>query len=188
MNNILFFTKFLQKQKDNKTEKKDKVKNALKEGFTNPQLYQQTKLNFTNPTEENPAMNVLLPEINDNPNRKPAAPSFNSAVVKEMDTLTQDMVLNTLSKKPDNNVNSCNADSNPVDNSVDIEEIDDRLFKDLGDNLNFDQSMRSFYPMPNTQIPNDQKAFADFCYGDMISCKEGNALACERNNARYINY
>ena len=55
------------------------------------------------------------------------------------------------------------------------------LFKDLGDSMNFDQSMRSWYPMPNTQIPNDQKSFADFCYGDMPSCKEGSTLACSKN-------
>jgi hypothetical protein len=38
--------------------------------------------------------------------------------------------------------------------------------------------MRNFYSTPNTTIPNDQKAFAEFCYGDMISCKEGNPIAC----------
>ena len=68
--------------------------------------------------------------------------------------------------------------------------LDSRLFKDLGDNMIFDQSMRAFYATPNTQIPNDQKAFAEFCYGDMISCKEGNAFACARNGsaARWTNY
>ena len=44
-----------------------------------------------------------------------------------------------------------------------------------------------FYTTPNTTIPNDQNAFANYCYGDMISCKEGNPTACERNNARWIN-
>ena len=34
---------------------------------------------------------------------------------------------------------------------------DKRLYKNLGDNLSFENSMRNFYAMPNTQIPNNQK-------------------------------
>ena len=56
--------------------------------------------------------------------------------------------------------------------------IDQRLFKDLGDSFNFDQSMRSWYATPNTQVPNDQKAFAEYLYGDMPSCKEGDKFSC----------
>jgi len=60
-----------------------------------------------------------------------------------------------------------------------------KLYKNLGDNLNFENSMRNFYTMPNTQIPNNQKDFALFCYGDMPSCKEGDSLQCEKNNALF---
>lgn len=62
---------------------------------------------------------------------------------------------------------------------------DERLFKNLGDNLSFENSMRSFYAMPNTQIPNNQKEFAEFCYGNMPSCKEGDSLQCSKNNALF---
>ena len=55
---------------------------------------------------------------------------------------------------------------------------DKRLFKNLGDNISFENSMRNFYAMPNTQIPNNQKDFALFCYGNMPSCKDGDALQC----------
>jgi len=46
------------------------------------------KKTFTAPTEKNPAMNVLLTEINDDPNRKAAAPAFNPMVKKEMNDLS----------------------------------------------------------------------------------------------------
>ena len=59
--------------------------------------------------------------------------------------------------------------------------IKDKLFQDLGDKFTFDRSMRQWYSTPNTQIPNDQGSFADWCYGDMKSCKEGHELACTRN-------
>ena len=62
---------------------------------------------------------------------------------------------------------------------------DKRLYKNLGDNLSFENSMRNFYAMPNTQIPNNQKDFALFCYGNMPSCKDGDALQCSKNNALF---
>ena len=60
---------------------------------------------------------------------------------------------------------------------------DKRLFKNLGDNISFENSMRNFYAMPNTQIPNNQRDFALFCYGNMPSCKDGDGLQCSKNNA-----
>uniref|UniRef100_A0A6C0C6M9 Minor capsid protein P9 transmembrane helices domain-containing protein n=1 Tax=viral metagenome TaxID=1070528 RepID=A0A6C0C6M9_9ZZZZ len=76
-----------------KTQKKKRVKNninkqLLKEGFTNAANYEKHKSNFTEPTKQNPLMNVLLPEINDNPDRKPAAPSFNRNVERKINEKT----------------------------------------------------------------------------------------------------
>jgi hypothetical protein len=51
----------------------------------------------------------------------------------------------------------------------------------------FEQSLMPFNSNPNTTIPNDQQAFAEFCYGSMISCKEGNQFACARNLSRHTN-
>ncbi len=64
--------------------------------------------------------------------------------------------------------------------------IDPRLFQDLGDTIGFETSMRNFYTTANTQVPNDQKAFAEYCYGGMKSCKE-DYLQCDKNNYRYTN-
>ena len=49
------------------------------------------------------------------------------------------------------------------------------------DNYVFNNSMWNWYATPNTKIPNDQAGFAEYCYGDMISCKENNALACTQD-------
>ena len=141
------------------------LKGGKKEAFTNPKLYKLMKHSFTNPTEKNPAMNVLLPEIQYDPKRKSAAPAFNPVVEEEINKETKKM----------------------IEKSFGDPNIGEKLFKDLGDNFQFDQSMRSWYATPNTQIPNDQKAFAEFCFGDMISCKEGNEFACTRDNPRWTN-
>ena len=131
-------------------KKKKLNKKMLKEGFTSPELYEKVKSSFMKPTQKNPLMNVLLPEIQDNPQRKPAAPAVNPTVEK--------------------NINKKVADP--------------RLFLDLGDNIAFDQSMRNFYATANTTIPNDQKAFAEYCYGSMPSCRGGDYLQCSKNNYR----
>ena len=135
-----------------KTQRKKKKlnKKMLKEGFTSPELYEKVKSSFMKPTQKNPLMNVLLPEIQYNPQRKPAAPAFNPTVEKH------------INKKV----------------------ADPRLFLDLGDNIAFDQSMRNFYATANTTIPNDQKAFAEYCYGSMPSCRGGDYLQCSKNNYR----
>jgi transcriptional regulator of heat shock response len=151
---------------------KDNLKKKNVETFQN---IEQEKINSYNinknlntlPSNLNPVMNVLLPEIQDNPKRLEAAPSFSPNVETSINENTKIFIENQFDDK---------------------NEIKDKLFKDLGDSFGFEQSMRNFYTTPNTQIPNDQGSFAEFCYGDMISCKEGNPIACVRNNPRYNNY
>jgi hypothetical protein len=124
---------------------------------------------YTEPTVINPLMNVTLPELNENPKRSQAAPSFIPIVEADINEKTKQFVVNNF--------------NDPT--------IDQRLFNDLGDNMGFDQSMHAWYPMPNTTVPNDQQSFAEYCYGDMISCRDedNNELACTRNMpARWQNY
>lgn len=71
-------------------KKKKVTKKLLKEGFTSPELYKKLQGNFQKPTKQNPLMNVLLPEIQFNPKRKPAAPAFNPVVEKEINASAAD--------------------------------------------------------------------------------------------------
>ena len=100
-----------------------KIKN-LKESISN-----------TKPTPSNPMMNVMLPEIVDNPQRPKASHAY--------------------CPKIDATINSSVKDN-----------LDKKIFRDLGDDIEFDTSMRQFYTTPNTMIPNDQKGFAEFCSGN----------------------
>jgi hypothetical protein len=122
---------------------------------------------FDKPTAGNPFSNVLIPDIQYNPDKKPAPPSFNahvnSQILKEAKQLVSDMN----PRQPD---------------------ISNKLFGDLGEQYVFEQSLRQFNSNPSTTIPNDQKSFADFCYGSMISAKDGNPFALARNLPRYNNY
>jgi hypothetical protein len=138
-------------------------------GYNSQDLYSLVKSNFTEPSVPNPVMNVLLTEIDDNPNRKMAAPAYHPEVEKDLNKRTKEMVAQNF--------------NDPT--------IDQRLFKDLGDNFTFDQSMRQFYATASTTVPNDQEGFAEYCYGDMISCRDmsdSSGLACLRNMPpQYIN-
>ena len=150
-----------------------------KEGFINSGFNEPTnnqleyskmrnvlKPNLTTPTVTNPMMNVLLPEIAYDPERNQAALAYDPKVEKEINHTTE--VATVLDFEPRT--------------ITEAEKLRKKLFADLGDKYEFDDSMRSFYTNPNTTIPNDQKGFAEFCYGSMISCKEGNEFACQRFN------
>ena len=128
-------------------------------------MYKRFRNNLTTPKNDNPIMNVMLPEYQDNPNRLKAAPSYNKAVVEEINDSTKKFVRN--------NFNDQN--------------IDNKLFNNLGDNLQFEQSMRQFYTTANTIIPNNQKEFAQFCYGNKASCKDGDTEMCLKATYNHIN-
>jgi hypothetical protein len=58
------------------------------------------------------------------------------------------------------------------------------LYQNKFSDYQLDQSMRNFYTTANSTIPNKQGEFADFCYGNMISSKEGHDLALIRQHPR----
>jgi hypothetical protein len=119
---------------------------------------------FDTPSANNPMSNVLISDYDYNPYKKPAPPSFNKNVGSNILSQAKQMVVDANPGQPD---------------------IADKLFRNLGDEFIFEQSMRPFVSNPSTTIPNDQQAFADFCYGSMISSKEGNMFSLARNLARH---
>lgn len=165
-------------------------KNSVKEGFLNgdgynklnefgkrirlydrngpivdvPQNYEDT---FDTPTPSNPLSNVLLTDYDYNPNKKPAPPAFTKQTNEKILENTKNMVQELNRDQPD---------------------IVKKLYNDVNTNLELEQSMRQFYSTSNTSIPNDQGGFAEFCYGGMISAKDGNKLALIQDNPRYNLY
>ncbi len=121
---------------------------------------------FQAPSVDNPFSNVLMSDYDYNVDKKPAPPGYNEAVSTDILTQAKQLIRETHPDQP---------------------EIAEKLFTDLGEQYVFERSLQPFYSTANTTIPNDQKAFAEFCYGSMISCKEGNQFACARNLARHTN-
>lgn len=131
------------------------------ENLSNADILNKCKLNTntTKPTTQNPLMNVLLPEINGNPNRAPAEKSYDLDTKEKINDGVKDSVVSKSGMDP-------------------------RLFNSLGEEINLNQSMRQFTTNPSTTIPNDQEGFIKFCYGDMKSCKENNSV-CTGNIPTY---
>lgn len=138
---------------------------AKQEGFSMQNEPNESEKIFKTHSPNNPLGNVMLTEIHDNPNRGVAPPAFAPPVAKNINSDVQQMV---------------------QDNHPDFPNMKEKLFKDLGDSVDFHNSMIPFNSNPSTQIPNDQDAFAKFCYGDMPSCKAGDDVACSQNTGSYL--
>lgn len=170
----IFILHYYHMKESNNKKKSTLLKETLKEGFANPAIDYLESENanvdenvFDEPTPENPFSNVMMTDYDYNPNKKPAPPAFNKNVNEKILEDAKQLVVKSNPDQPD---------------------IADKLFKDLGEQYVFEQSLRPFHSNPSTTIPNDQQAFAEFCYGSMVSCKEGNPFACARNLTRHTNY
>lgn len=114
----------------------------ISEGFLNDGLYEIIKDKLDSSTPKNPFSNVMLDSDVD---KKIAPPAYNDNVKNQIKKTTMGLI---------------------KDNNKDNKEID-KLFRDTNDENEFDQSLRNFYSTPNTQIPNDQAGFVEFCYGNL---------------------
>jgi len=143
----------------------------INDAITNPVTLESVlKSEFKEGNLKNPFSNVLLTQIMDEPNRKPAPPAFNVDV-------EQDITKNT--KKTVQRLNP------------EIKNTNKQLFGDLWERFNLDQSNRIFYSTANTKVCNDQGAFAEYLYGFMPSAKSSGpdgAFARVQDNYRYTLY
>ena len=137
---------------------------------TSVELSQIVQQEFKEGNKKNPFSNVLLTQINDEPNRLAAPPAFNPNIETK---ITKDVKKAVQFMNPE--INNTNK----------------QLFDSLWDNFTLDNSNRVFYSTPNTRVTNDQGAYAKFLYGSMPSAKgstmEDN-IQREKDNYRYTLY
>lgn len=163
---IYFLYYYQRKTKNTKKRIGENFENPADE-LTKKYSIQEKEQVFDTPTSSNPFSNVLITDYEYNPEKKPAPPSFNENINETILRNAKKMVSELNPDQPD---------------------ISDKLFKDLGEQYVFEQSLRPYMSNSSTTIPNDQTGFAEFCYGGMVSCKEGNLFACAKNLQRYNNY
>lgn len=159
---------FLSKTKEETTNKKKcDVEPFVNNSYVHPESKKVAlKSDFEKGTKKNPFGNVLLTDINDNPEKKPAPPSFIQEVGEDIKHNIEEMVL-------ENNPHMKDKQGN------------------LWDEFQGDRANHTFYSTANTRIDNDQGSYAEFLYGNMPSSKESNvngALMRTKNNSRYTLY
>ena len=173
-----------------KMRKQKLTKDMMKEGFfveenNLPGVFKQKSKVIVNPvtldsvlsdefkegTKRNPFSNVLLTQINDEPDRKSAPPAFNVSVDED------------ITKNVKRSVQMMNPG---------IKNTNKQLYPDLWQNFLLDDSNRVFYSTANTKItPGDQGAFGKFLYGEMPSSKGSDFLSAiqrEKDSYRYTLY
>ena len=129
------------------------------------------KTEFKEGTKKNPFSNVLLTQINGDPERKSAPPSFNVDVDEDITK----------------NIKKAVQMMNPG-----IKNTNQQLYGDLWQQFELDQSNRAFFSTANTRVENDQSAYAQFLYNDLkYSGKESTpegAISRVQDNYRYTLY
>ena len=173
-----------------KMRKQKLTKDMMKEGFfveenNQPGVFKQKSKTIINPVtldsvlndefkegnKRNPFSNVLLTQINDDPERKSAPPAFNVSVDEDITK----------------NIKKSVQMMNPG-----IKNTNKQLYGDLWQQFELDNSNRVFYSTANTRVANDQGAYAQFLYNDLkYSAKESTpegAIARVQDNYRYTLY
>ena len=173
-----------------KMRKQKLTKDMMQEGFfveenNQPGVFKQKSKTIINPVtldsvlndefkegnKRNPFSNVLLTQINDDPERKSAPPAFNVDVDEDITK----------------NIKKSVQMMNPG-----IKNTNKQLYGDLWQNFLLDDSNRVFYSTANTRVANDQGAYAQFLYNDLkYSAKESTpegAIARVQDNYRYTLY
>jgi hypothetical protein len=140
--------------------------------FVNPvTLDAVLRTEFKEGNKKNPFSNVLLTQINDEPERKAAPPAFNPDCDEDITK----------------NVKRAVQMMNPG-----IKNTNKQLFGDLFQQFQLDQSNRVFYSTPNTRVTPDTGAYAQYLYNNMkysgkLSTPEG-AFSRVQDNYRYTLY
>ena len=100
-------------------------------------------------TSKNPLYNVLLTDYNDNVNKPEIKDEYTEIKEENINDKVKEFIY-------DNNKNN-----------KDIKKI----FNNLANNFEFENSMRQFHINPSTTIPNNQDDFLNYCYSDLYSEK-----------------
>tara|TARA_Y100000389_G_scaffold5373_1_gene5137 strand:- start:6277 stop:6861 length:585 start_codon:yes stop_codon:yes gene_type:complete len=112
------------------------------DGFDTEESLNEIKKNLDTPSVTNPYSNVM---INSDIDKKVAPPAYNTEVKEEINKNIVEQI---------NKTNETNKDIQ-------------KIFNEEGDKKEFEGSLRAFYSTANTEIPNDQAGFTDFCYGNI---------------------
>jgi hypothetical protein len=113
------------------------------------ELNQETEIENSKFSSNNPLYNVLLTDYTDNVDKPKLKNIYNENTEEQINNQVKNFIL---------------------ENNKDNKDIG-LLFNSQINNLNFEKSMRQFNINPSTTIPNEQDDFLKYCYNDLYSEK-----------------
>ena len=114
-------------------------------------MHGMTSVNKPNVVESvrNPFSNVLVTDYEDNPEKEEYNANYNRSEEQRLNSKVKQFILEN------------NKDNKDIKN----------LFSNLGDEFEFENSLRQFNANPITTIPNNQNEFLKYCYKNLYSEK-----------------
>lgn len=79
---------------------------------------------------------------------------------------------------------ACNSDDKDISDKI-TKSFNTGLFMDIDDIFDKMNSQRQFYTVPNTEIPNNQTAFANWLYRSPVTCKEDQEQCLRYEDLRF---
>lgn len=79
---------------------------------------------------------------------------------------------------------ACNSYDDEIKNDIKIK-FNHNLFRDVDAVWEVENSQRQFYTMPNTNVPNKQIEFANWCYNNGPTCKEDQNMCYRYEDIRF---
>ena len=83
---------------------------------------------------------------------------------------------------PNKNKEACNITDNTILENID-KKFCDRLYQNTSNIFSNRNDQQRFYSMPNTRIPNDQSAFANWLYKTPVSCASGDSMLLKQHRS-----
>jgi len=87
---------------------------------------------------------------------------------------------------PNKNKEACNITNNTILENID-KKFCDRLYQNTSNIFSNRNNQQRFYSMPNTRIPNDQTAFANWLYKTPIVCLAGDSMLLKQHSSCSFN-
>ena len=114
---------------------------------------------------------------NDNANDDASDNAIVNNVLKDCQKPTKENPLMNplIGDNPYKNKKACNVENNTVLENID-KKFCDRLYQNTSNIFSNRNNQQRFYSMPNTRIPNDQTAFANWLYKTPVSCASGDSM------------
>lgn len=81
---------------------------------------------------------------------------------------------------------ACNDDDSKMNDILINKNFDANLYRDIEDLYDVKNSQRQFYTVPVTSIPNNQKAFAEWCWGNTENCKVDQNKCLQYDSLRLV--